>query len=97
MSDAMPIRRALISVFDKTGVLEIETIRHLCEDGVYQSNLLRGDVAVLVSTGRENLDIAVAMDMTVAYLGAERMNHPFRVVESVLPRIKHPDAICTIE
>ncbi len=84
-------------VFDKTGVLEIETIRRLCEDGVYQSNLLRGDVAVLVSTGKENLDIAVSMDMSVAYLGAERMNHPFRVVEAVLPRIKHPDAICTIE
>lgn len=84
-------------VFDKTGVLEIETIRRLCEDGVYQSSLLRGDMAVLVSTGRENLDLAVATDMSVAYLGPERMNHPFRVVEAVLPRIKHPDAICTIE
>lgn len=84
-------------VFDKTGVLEIETIRRLCEDGVYQSSLLKGDFAVLVSTGKENLDITVATDMSVAYLGAERMNHPFRVVEAVLPRIKHPDAICTIE
>lgn len=87
----------LHQIFEKTGVLEIETIRKLATDGVFQSNRLKNDAAVLVSTGRENLDLAVAMDMTVAYLGAERMNHPFRVVESVLLRIKHPDAICTID
>jgi uncharacterized linocin/CFP29 family protein len=84
-------------IFEKTGVLEIETLRDLCSDGVFASNRLKGNQAVLVSTGRENVDLAVAMDMTVAYLGAERMNHPFRVVESVLLRLKHPDAICTFE
>lgn len=84
-------------VFEKTGVLEIETVRKLAADGVYQSNLLKHEVAVVVSTGRENLDLAVAMDLSVAYLGAERMNHPFRVLESLLLRIKHPDAICTVE
>lgn len=83
-------------IYEKTGVLEIQTIRQLLVDGIYQSNRLRGDVAVVVSTGRENLDLAVAMDMAVAYLGAERMNHPFRVIEAVMLRIKHPDAICTI-
>lgn len=83
-------------IYEKTGVLEIQTMRELIVDGIFQSNRLRGDVAVVVSTGRENLDLAVAMDMSVAYLGAERMNHPFRVLESVLLRIKHPDAICTI-
>ncbi len=84
-------------IYEKTGVLEIETIRKLAVDGVFQSNRLKGDVAVVVSTGRENLDIAVSMDMSVAYLGAERMNHPFRVLEALLLRIKHPDAICTLE
>jgi uncharacterized linocin/CFP29 family protein len=43
------------------------------------------------------MDLAVAMDMVAAYLGASRMNHPFRVLESLLLRIKHPDAICTLE
>jgi uncharacterized linocin/CFP29 family protein len=84
-------------IFEKTGVLEIETIRQLATDGVFQSNRIRGDTGVVISTGRENLDIAVAMDMTTAYLGAERMNHPFRVLESLILRIKHPDAICTLE
>jgi uncharacterized linocin/CFP29 family protein len=84
-------------IFEKTGVLEIETIRQLAADGVFQSNRIRGEGGVVVSTGRENLDIAVGMDMTTAYLGAERMNHPFRVLESLILRIKHADAICTLE
>ncbi len=84
-------------IFEKTGVLEIETIRQLAADGIFQSNRLRGDSGVVVSTGRENMDLAVAMDMVAAYLGASRMNHPFRVLESLILRIKHPDSICTLE
>ena len=84
-------------IFEKTGVLEIETIRQLAADGVFQSNRLRGDSGVVVSIGRENMDLAVAMDMVAAYLGASRMNHPFRVLESLILRIKHPDSICTLE
>ncbi len=84
-------------IYEKTGVLEIETIRQLAVDGVYQSNRLRGESGVVVSTGRENMDLAVAMDMTVSYLGASKMNHPFRVLETLILRIKHPDAICTLE
>jgi len=84
-------------IYEKTGVLEIETIRQLAADGVFQSNRLRGDSGVVVSTGRENMDLAVAMDMVTSYLGASNMNHPFRVLESLILRIKHPDALCTLE
>lgn len=84
-------------IYEATGVLEVQTIRELAADGVYQSNRLRGDSGVVVSVGRENMDLAVAMDMTTAYLGASKMNHPFRVLESLILRIKHPDAICTLE
>lgn len=84
-------------IFEKTGVLEIETIRQLAADGVFQSNRLRGDSGVVVSTGRENMDLTIGMDMVTAYLGASRMNHPFRVLESLILRIKHPDSICTLE
>ena len=39
----------------------------------------------------------MAQDLTVAYLGAEHMNHPFRVFESVYLRIKRHGSICTLE
>lgn len=84
-------------IYEKTGVLEIDTIRQLASEGVFQSNRLKGDSGVVVSVGRENMDLAVATDMTVAYLGPANMNHPFRVVESLVLRIKHPDALCTLE
>lgn len=82
---------------ENMGVLEIDTVKQLATDGVHQSNRLRGDTGLVVSTGRENMDLAVAMDMATAYLGAEKMNHPFRVLECLSLRIKHPDAICTLE
>ena len=78
-------------------VMEIDTVRRLVQGGIFQSNVIRNPGAVVVSLGEENLDLAVSVDMTVAYLGAERMNHPFRVLEALILRIKHPDAICTIE
>jgi uncharacterized linocin/CFP29 family protein len=80
-----------------TGVLEIEHIRQLVTDGVYQSPLIRDGFGLIVSTGTANFDLAVAQDLTVAYLGAEHMNHPFRVFESVYLRIKRHGSICTLE
>ncbi len=80
-----------------TGVLEIEHIRQLITDGVYQSPLIRDGFGMVVATGSQNFDLAVAQDLTVAYLGAEHMNHPFRVFESVYLRIKRHGSICTLE
>lgn len=84
-------------VHERTGVLEVETVRAFLGAGVYRSNLLRGDLAVLVAVGPQNLDLAIAVDLTVAHLGPDKLNHPFRVLEVVMPRIKRPKAICTLE
>jgi uncharacterized linocin/CFP29 family protein len=84
-------------LWEDARTLEIDNVRRLLEGGVFRCDVLRQNSAVIVSTGRENMDIALGLDMTVAYLGAERMNHPFRVLETLALRIKHADAICTIE
>jgi uncharacterized linocin/CFP29 family protein len=80
-----------------TGVLEIEHVRQLITDGVHQSPLIQDGRGMIVATGAQNFDLAVAQDLTVAYLGAEHMNHPFRVFESVYLRIKRHGSICTLE
>jgi uncharacterized linocin/CFP29 family protein len=80
-----------------TGVLEIEHIRQIITDGVYQSRLVKEGFGMVLATGAQNFDLAVAQDLTVAYLGAEHMNHPFRVFESIYLRIKRHGAICTLE
>lgn len=83
-------------VYANTGVLEINHIRDVATAGVFQSPAI-ADNGVVVSTGVQNLDIAVAQDIITAYLGPENLNHPFRVLESLVLRIKRPGAICTLE
>ncbi|MDF2682518.1 family 1 encapsulin nanocompartment shell protein [Brevibacillus choshinensis] len=80
-----------------TNVLEIEHVRNLVTDGVFQSPTIKGRSGVLVATGRHNLDLAIAEDFDSAFLGDEQMNSLFRVYECVVLRIKRPSAICTLE
>ncbi|MBL9002825.1 MAG: bacteriocin family protein [Myxococcales bacterium] len=82
---------------ENTGVSELNHLREVCTDGVFRSSVLTKNTAVVVSTGPQNFDLAVAQDFRVAYLGAEQMNHPFRVFECAVLRIKRAQAICTLE
>lgn len=84
-------------VHKDTNVLEIEHVRELVTDGVFQSPVLKGKTGVILNTGRNNVDLAVSEDFDTAYMGQEGMNHPFRVYETVVLRIKRPSAICTLE
>lgn len=84
-------------VHKDTNVLEIEHVRELVTDGVFQSPVLKGKTGVLVNTGKNNLDLAVSEDFDTVHLGEEGMNHPFRIYETVVLRIKRPSAICTLE
>ncbi len=98
---AMAVSPSLFSkmqrVYNNTGVLEINQVRELVTAGVFQTPVLPDDGVVIVSTGPENFDMAVAQDLITAYLGPDKMNHPFRVLESLVLRIKRPEAICTFE
>lgn len=84
-------------VHQGTNVLEIEHVRELVTDGVYQSPVLKGDSGVLIATGRHNVDLVIAEDIETAYMDSENMNHFFRIYECIVPRIKRPSAICTLE
>lgn len=84
-------------VYEKTGVLEIHSVRALMKGGVFQSNVLKKDVAVVIAMGQNNVDLVVGQDMRVSYWGPANLNHRFRVWESAALRIKCPQAICTIE
>ncbi|WP_209124279.1 family 1 encapsulin nanocompartment shell protein [Alkalihalobacillus sp. BA299] len=84
-------------VHQGTNVLEIEHVRELVTDGVYQTPVLKGQSGVLIATGRHNLDLVIAEDIETAYMDSENMNHLFRIYECIVPRIKRPSAICTLE
>ncbi|WP_088032605.1 family 1 encapsulin nanocompartment shell protein [Evansella clarkii] len=84
-------------VHEGTNVLEIEHVRELVTDGVFQSPVLKENSGLLVATGRHNLDLVIAEDMDSAYMDVENMNHLFRIYECIVPRVKRPSAICTLE
>jgi len=93
-----PMRYAQLSrVHAQTGVLEIEQIQKLARAGVYRTAILNPNQAVVVSTGAGNLDLVMALDLITAYLGPEKMNHEFRVLEIIAPRIKRPESIFVLE
>lgn len=77
--------------------LELDSISRLCTAGVFQSPVIPDRTGVLVSTGKQNFDIAIAEDATITYMPPVNMNHPFRLHESLVLRIKRPEAICTFE
>lgn len=87
----------LLKMKDNSPFLEIDQISKLCADGVFQSPSLKGEQGVVVSTGPQNIDLAIAEDWNVSFLGSESMNYVFRIFESLVLRIKRVTAICTLE
>jgi uncharacterized linocin/CFP29 family protein len=84
-------------IFDASGVLELEQVEKLARRGVYPTAVLPEPGALLVDSGGQNLDLAVAVDMSTAYVESSNLNHRFRVLESLVLRIRRPGAICTFE
>lgn len=80
-----------------TGVLEIDRIKKMLDGKVFQSPALGSEKAVLVCSEEENMDLVVGQDLSTAYLEQKDLNHRFRVLETVLPRIKNKNAVVVFE
>ncbi len=80
-----------------TGLLELERVTKLVDGRLYQTPVLGQNKAVLVCAEASNLDLVVGQDMAAAYLEQKDLNHCFRILESILLRIKRPKAIVVFE
>lgn len=80
-----------------TGLLEIDRVSKLLNGHVYKTPILGKDQAVLLCPQAENMDLVVGQDMAAAYLEQRELNHYFRVLETVLLRIKRRQAIVAFE
>lgn len=83
-------------LYGNSGVLEVEQIQRLVGGGVFSSALVPDDTVVVVAPGPENMDLAVGLDLSAAFVESTKMNHIFRVLETVSLRIKRTSAICQI-
>lgn len=78
-----------------TGMMELERVRSLVGKLLYSPRLEKNKAA-LVYCDAHNMDLVIGQDLITAYMGNEKMDHAFRVLETVVPRIKRPSAIAII-
>jgi uncharacterized linocin/CFP29 family protein len=79
-----------------TGLLEIERVEKLLDGRVYRTPVLGADKAVLVAPDPRNMDLVIGQDMAAAYLEQKDLNHRFRVLETILLRIKRRQSIVVL-
>ena len=82
-------------VLEGSSLLEMDHIRSLLTAGLFRSALLAPRSGLVLSTAKQNAELIVSIDTSVAFLGAKRMNLPFRVLKAVFLRIMRSDSICT--
>jgi uncharacterized linocin/CFP29 family protein len=80
-----------------TGLLEIERISKMLNGNIFHTSVLGTGKAVLVCPESKNMDLVIGQDIAAAYLEQKDLNHSFRVLETVLLRIKHKQAIVVFE
>lgn len=80
-----------------TGMLEIDRVSKLLDGRVFKTPVLGKGKAVLVCSEPKNMDLVIGQDIITAYLEQKDFNHSFRVLETVLLRIKRKQAIVVFE
>lgn len=79
-----------------TGVMEVERVRSLVGK-LFHSSRLEKNTACLLYCEPQNMDLVIGQDMITAYMGNEKLDHLFRVMETVVPRIKRPESIAILK
>lgn len=78
-----------------TGLMEVDRVRALIGK-LFRSSRLKKNSACLVYNDPQNMDLVVGQDMITAYMGNEKLDHAFRVMETFVPRIKRPHAVVAL-
>ena len=78
-----------------TGMMEVDRVKSLVGK-LLRSSRLEKNTACLVYCEPQNMDLVVGQDMITAYMGNEKLDQVFRVTETVVPRIKRPQAIAIL-
>jgi uncharacterized linocin/CFP29 family protein len=82
-------------VLKGSSLLEMDHVKALLRGGVFRSALLAPRSGLVLSMGKQNAELVVSIDTSVAFLGAKQMNLPFRVLKAIFLRIVKADSICT--
>ncbi|MEI0490103.1 family 1 encapsulin nanocompartment shell protein [Brachyspira pulli] len=79
-----------------TGMTEAQRISSMIGN-LYNVPVIQGKKAALICSEPQYMDLAVGIDMSTAYLEQKDLNHSFRIMETIIPRIKDTNAIVVLE
>jgi uncharacterized linocin/CFP29 family protein len=86
---------ALLRKYPDSDVLQLEHLRSFVTKGIVKAPMLKnGGLLIDASVGLN--DIVVGQDLITAFSGFDGLYYSFTVFESVVPRIKLPEAICVL-
>jgi len=71
-------------------------IEELVRAGMFASRHVPEKTMLVMQVGPQVADLALGIDLTVAYLGNEGMSHLFRVLETGALRIKQASGLCVV-
>ena len=80
-----------------TGITEHDRLQKLLNGNIFTTPVLGTNNAVLVCAEKQYMDLVIGQDMITAYLETRDLNHYFRIMESVLLRIKNKKAVIVFE
>ena len=89
-SDKIAYKRFMKKALEEQENLDI--IEAACK-----SVVIKDKKAAVICAEPQYIDLAIGIDMATAYLEQKDLNHSFRIMETVLPRIKEPNAIVVLE
>lgn len=72
-----------------TGTTEFDRVSLLVKGNIYKTPILKDNTAVLVCAEPQYMDLVIGQDMITSYLETRNLNHYFRIIETILLRIKN--------
>lgn len=86
----------LLRLYARGNRSEIEHVRQIVTEGIVKAPTLK-DGGVLIASSPQYASIVLGQDMSVGFIGPAGADVEFTVSESLVPRIRRPEAICILE
>ena len=76
--------------------IEMTLIADIAKAGVVSSPAVGDKQLLVLEAGSMNMDLVVGGDMRTAYLGPQSMDHEFRILETIVLRVKRAQSIAVV-
>lgn len=87
---------ALYRVYQDSSLTQLEHARQIISGGLVKAPAL-GSGGVVLATGRQFAHLVLGQDMTAEFVGPSGTDYEFVILESLVPRIGAPEAICVLQ